>query len=126
VSKVDDVVAAYIKLRDKKTEMERKHKEELAPIKETMSKLENWLQRRLLEEGVESFKTSQGTAFLQSATSATVRDWDATFAWMQKNDEWSLLEARVNKTAVRDFVETNGEAPPGVEYSETIVTRVRR
>ena len=126
MTKVDDVVAAYIKLRDKKTALERKHKEELAPIKENMEKVENWLQRRLLEEGVQSFKTSQGTAFLQSSTSATVRDWDSTFAWIQANDEWSMLEARVNKTAVKDFVEANGEAPPGVEYSEHLVTRVRR
>ena len=124
--KVDDVVGAYVKLRDKKTEIERRHKEELAPIKENMEKLEAWLQRQLLTEGVESFKTQNGTAFLQTASSATVRDWDATLEFIREHDEWSLLEGRVSKTAVKDYIENNGEPPPGVNFNNTIVTRIRR
>lgn len=126
MTKPSDAIAAYIKLRDKKTEIERKQKEELAPIKDAMAKIEGWLQRHLLEEGGESLKTEFGTAFLQTATSATVRDWNATLDYIKDKDEWSLLEARVNKTAVKDFIASTGDAPPGVEFNETIVTRVRR
>lgn len=124
--KVDEAVAAYIGLRNKKEAMGKRHKEELAPIVDTMAKLENWLQKHLLEEGVDSMKTSEGTAFLQRATSATVKDWDNTLAFILENEDYSLLEARVNKTAVKDFIESNGEAPPGVNFTETIVTRVRK
>ncbi len=125
-TKVNQVVAAYVKLRDQKDEIKRRHKEELAPLNENMTKLERWLQKQLLDEGVESMKTDAGTAFLQTSSSVTVRDWPATLAWIQDNDEWSLLEARVNKTAVKDFLESTGEVPPGVNYSEDIETRVRR
>lgn len=125
-TKVDEVVAAYIQLRDCKEQITRKHKEELAPINEKMGKIEAWLQRHLQTEGVESMKTKAGTAFLQTASSATVRSWPETLAWVKANDEWSFLEARVNKTAVKDFIESQGEIPPGVDYKETIVTRVRR
>lgn len=124
--KVDEAVAAYIGLRNKKEAMGKRHKEELAPIVDTMAKLENWLQKHLLEEGVDSMKTSEGTAFLQRATSATVKDWDNTLAFILENEDYSLLEARVNKTAVKDFIESNGEAPPGVNFTEIIVTRVRK
>jgi hypothetical protein len=123
---VDDVVAAYVKLRDAKTEMARRHKDELEPICTGMEKLENWLQKRLLEQGADSFKTKHGTAFFQSATSATVKDWNATLDFILTNQEWSFLEARVNKTAVKDYIETTGDAPPGVDYKETLVVRVRR
>lgn len=124
--KVDDAVRAYIRLRDHKEEVGRRQKEELAPINEKMGKIEAWLQRELLREGVESFKTSAGTAFLQSTTSATVKDWTAVLDYIRKNEEWSLLEARVNKTAVKDFMESTGDVPPGVDFKSNQVTRVRR
>lgn len=124
--KVDDAIAAYIKLRDKKAVLEREHKEELAPIKEIMDKLEGWLQKQLLADGIESMKTNVGTAFLQTASSATVRDWNATLEYIKEADEWGLLESRVNKTAIKDFIANKGEPPPGVEFREIIVTRVRR
>lgn len=124
--KVDEVVAAYVKLRDIKEAKKRKHSEELAPINEKMQVIESWLQNHLQVEGVDSMKTKAGTAFLQTSSSATVKDWGATLDFVKQNDEWSFLEARVNKTAVKDFIASTGEVPPGVKYEETIVTRVRR
>lgn len=126
MEKVNKVIGAYIKLRDMKTDMERRHKEELAKIKEEMERIEMWLQRALLAEGAESIKTAEGTAFLQSATSATVKDWSAALDYIRDNNEWSLLEARVNKTAIKDFIESNGSPPPGIDFNTTLVTRVRR
>lgn len=125
-SKVDAVVAAYIKLRDSKEQLARKHKDELAPITEQMARLESWLQKHLLDAGVESMKTRAGTAFLQTATSATVRDWAATLDWIKDRDEWSFLEARVNKSAVKDYMESTGDVPPGIDFKSNVVTRVRR
>lgn len=122
----DEVIAAYIKLRDMKTEVTRRHKEELETINEKMGKLENWLQRELISQGVESFKTSAGTAFLKRVDSATVSDWEKTLAFIIDQEDWSLLEGRVNKKAVRDFIDGNGAPPPGVSYTETLVTQVRR
>jgi len=122
-----DAIELYIKLRDKKTEFERKHKEELAPIKEGMEKLENWLHRHMLEEGTDSVaKRGVGTAYLQRATSVTVKDWDAALDFIVKNNEWAFLEARVSKAAVRDYLEQKGELPPGVNYTEALVVRVNR
>lgn len=126
MSKVDEVVAAYVRLRDRKTEIQRRHKDELAPINEDMGKLEAWLQAQLLQQGVDSMKTKGGTAYLQTSSSATVKDWDATLEFIKQTNDWSFLEARVNKTAVKDYIENSGEVPPGVDYNETIVVRVRR
>ena len=123
---IDELVGLYIDLRDLKEKRKRKHSEELAPINEKMNEIENRLQQHLLDEGVDSMKTANGTAFLQNSNSATVKDWDATLAYIKENDEWSFLEARVNKTAVKDFIASTGEVPPGVEFTTTRVTRVRR
>lgn len=125
--RVDDAIAAYIKLRDKKAEMAERHKEEMGPISEGMTKLENWLHRQMLNTGVDSFKADGvGTAFLQTMSSVTVKDWTAALNSIREEEEWSLLEARVSKSAVKDYLENKGHLPPGVELSEAMVVRVRR
>ena len=123
---VDELVGIYIELRDFKDKLKRKHSGELSPVNEKMNEIENRLQQHLIEQGVDSMKTANGTAFLQNSNSATVKDWDVTLDYIKKNDEWSFLEARVNKTAVKDYIASTGEVPPGVEFTTTQVTRVRR
>lgn len=72
--KVEDVVAQYIKLRDKKAEITARHKEELAPYSEAMEKMEAWLLAQMQAVGADSFKTQHGTAFKASAASVTMAD----------------------------------------------------
>ena len=126
MANIAELVRGYIKARDKKGEMTKRHKEELVPINVIMLKIEGMLQRQLQEQNVDSMKTPAGTAYLQTVSSCTVKDWDETLKWIKENDEWAFLDARVNKTAVKDYMESEGDVPPGVDYSETIVTRVRR
>ncbi len=123
---IDDVIRGYVKLRDEKEDLERKHKEELAPVRERMQKIEAWLQNQLQEQGLTNFKGESGTAFLQEASSATVADWDATLDFIKKNGAWELLERRVSKTVVQDFIESTGDIPPGVSYKRETVVRIRR
>lgn len=123
---VSDVVRSYVKLRDKKTELKRKHSEELAPLNEKMAKIEGWLQRNLLEQGLQSQKTEEGTAYLSTETRATVKDRDAFFEWVIKNERWDFLENRVSKTVVKDYLEETGELVPGINYEASQVVRVRR
>lgn len=124
---VEQAIAAYIRLRDKKAEIEERQKEELVPIKNGMTKLENWLHAQMLKDGVDSMKKEGvGTAFLQRASSVTVKDWNAALDFIKESGEWSFLEARVSKTAVQDYLQEKGELPPGVEFKETMVVRVRR
>ena len=125
-AKIDKVIAGYIKLRDIKNAMVKQQKEQLEPITKQMTFIENYLQKYLLDANLQSVNSDQGTAFLQHVTSATVRDWPATLEFIRANDEWDFLEARVSKTAVKDYIEIQGVIPPGVEFAEAVVTRVRR
>lgn len=123
---LDRVIGGYVKLRDMKAALVKKQKEELALIQASMDKIENYLQKYLLEANLQSVNSDAGTAFLQHVASTTVRDWPAALDFIKANDEWSMLEARVSKTAVKDYLDEHGALPPGVEYTEAIVTRVRR
>lgn len=123
---VEDVIRGFVKLRDKKNEIKRRHSEELAPINEKMATLEAWLQRDLLNRKVQSQKTEAGTAYLSTDARATVKDRDAYLDFVRDKGMWDLLENRVSKTVVRDYLEETGEVVPGVHYEVTQVVRVRR
>ena len=123
---VEDVIRGFVKLRDKKNEIKRRHSEELAPINEKMATLEAWLQRDLLNRKVQSQKTEAGTAYLSTDARATVKDRDAYLDFVRDKGMWDLLENRVSKTVVRDYLEETGEVVPGVHYEVSQVVRVRR
>lgn len=124
---VDSVVAAYIKLRDHKDAIKARHQEELAPIKQNMDVMENWLHKQMLEQGAQNVKTKFGTAYRKKVVSIKVEDFEVTLDFIKEWELWDLLEARVSKTAVEDWMETHDkQVPPGVSYSETEVVQVRR
>ena len=123
---VDKVIKGYVMLRDKKNEMKKDQAEALRPITEKMTVLEGWLQRDLMARGVESEKTKEGTAFLSTVSSATVKDRDAFLAFVKENEMWDLLENRAAKSVVQDYLEETNEVVPGVNYQETKVVRIRR
>lgn len=123
---VDEVIAAYVKLRDKKAAIEAKAKEEVATVKEKMIKIETWLKAQADEQGVTGFKTEAGTAFITTTDFANVADWDAVVQWVKENDAYDLLERRVSKTAVRGYLEANSELPHGVNYGTKVEMNVRR
>ena len=73
---VDKVIAKYIDCRKTKDAIESEAKAKVSDIKEQMAKLEAWLKEKADQDGVDSFKTSNGTAFLTTTDFARVEDWD--------------------------------------------------
>jgi hypothetical protein len=123
---VDEVVAAYIKLRAKKDAMEAEVKAETKKIVEKMDKFEGWLKQQADAQGVTSFKTKHGTAFLKTTDYANVENWDAALAFVLDNKAFDLLNKAVSKVAVRGYIEANKAVPPGVNYGTKIEVEVRK
>ncbi len=123
---VDKVIGTYIKLRSQKEVIEANVKEQVADIKEKMAKLEAWIQAKSDETGVKSFKTDAGTAFMSTSDFASVGEWDAVLEFIKTNNAYDLLNKAVNKKAVREYLDANGEIPPGVNFGTKIGVSVRR
>lgn len=123
---VDQVLAAYLQLRARKEEITKRHKEELAPINDQMQKCLLWVQQKLQEQGLTNFKGSSGIAFLQTDTTVSVKDWDATLEWIKANEAWSVLEKRVSKSVVQDFIEAHNEVPPGLSVTSETCAHIRK
>jgi hypothetical protein len=123
---VDQVIAAYMTLRAKKDAIEGEVKTKVAEIKAKMDKLESWIKTQADEQGVTSFKTKHGTAFLTTTDYANVADWDSVLDFIKTNDAFEMLEKRVSKTAVRNYVENDKFVPPGVNYGTKLEVNVRK
>ena len=114
---IDEAIAAYLKLRNKKEAMEAELKQKTDSITKLMTKLEQFLMEECDKQGVDSFKTDSGTAFLKEADYASVEDWDAVLEFIEKNKAYEFLTKKVNKIPVREYIEENGGAlPPGMTY----------
>ena len=125
---INDVVGHYIKKRDDIREMMDRHKEELAPLKEELSRIENFFSDYLEKTGAENIKTKQGTVYRSTTYVASVEDWDATLGWILEdpNDRSAFLERRVSKGAVMDYMEQTDEPIPGVKIGSSVRINFRR
>ena len=126
MSRVDDIVAAYVRLRDQKAELKAQQAEALKPYDEALAKLEAEALRILSDTGVESMKTSAGTVYQSVAMSVTVQDKSAFMDYIKVHQAFDLLDVRANKTAVQDFVTENQDTPPGVVIRREMKVGFRR
>lgn len=126
MSRVDDIVAAYVRLRDQKAELKAQQAEAMKPYDEALAKLEAEALQILSDTGVESMKTSAGTVYKSVATSATVQDKSAFMDYIREHQAFDLLDVRANKTAVQDFVTENQDTPPGVVIRREMKVGFRR
>jgi hypothetical protein len=123
---VDDVVATYMKLRSQKEAIEAEVKDKVKGLKEKMEKLEAWIKEQADIQGVSSFKTKHGTAFLTTTDYANVAEWDAVLDFIRTQEAFDLLEKRVSKIAVRGYIEVNKAVPPGITYGTKLEVNIRK
>lgn len=123
---LSEIIEKYVALRDKKATLKAAYDTSVADIDAMLGKCEVFLLGKMQEQGVESYKTSFGTAYKQIRTSATVADWDSLLPFIQKNGLWNMLERRVSKVAVEEYKAANDDLPPGLNYRMEAVVNVRR
>lgn len=126
--KLDELVANYIKLRDKKSQLKKQYDEKVAKVDAVMDKMEAIILKTFQDSGIDSARTDAGTAYISTRTSATVASREEFLSWvLQDPDERSIfLENRVSKVAVEQFKAANDDLPPGVNFRSEIVVGVRR
>ena len=127
-SPLEQAVAEYIATRDAKSELEAKHKAELADLNERLERLDAFLLGNLQDLGVDSFKTGVGTVFTTQRMQAQVPDKGALTDYLRNNpDDIELLQTRISTTVLKDWMEKhNGATPPGVAARIERTVSVRR
>lgn len=123
---ISELVAGYIKLRDKKKLLESEHKARLAKLDDVMDQIEARLRQHFNETGAESVRTDEGTAYSSVRTSVRVADPEVFRSFVEANNAWAMLDARANKSAVEAYLEDRGELPPGLDVTRIQTVNIRR
>lgn len=124
---VDDYVAQYVKLRDFLKKETDAFDERLKPYNDAMKLFEAQLGQKMLDDGVESFKTEHGTAYKTSTMSVRIADKDSFVRYVIGEQAWGLVDFRPLKEGVKEFMDENGATPPpGVDITFVTNVRVRR
>lgn len=124
--KIGHYITQYVAIREKKAELDKAHKDKLAPLNKALEQLENLFQKTMDSTGLDSLNGDAGTAYPSTTSSVTVSDKEKFLDYVRQNDLWHLLDVRPAKTAVNAFVEEQEIAPPGVNYTTITKINVRK
>jgi len=102
---VDQLVAVYRKIRDAKNQMEERHKTELAELEEQLEMVSQQLLDVCQEQNVDSLRTPSGTVSRRVWTRYWTSDWDSMYQFMREHDAPFLLEQRIHKGNMQQFLE---------------------
>lgn len=122
---VNRVVAEYLRLRAAKKQLAERHALEMARLAEPMRERENILMQHLNQTGAESIRTEGGTVYKTTVLNARVSDWDSCLQFILSHNLQHMLEKRVSKLAVEEYLAAHGELPPGVAVSSVVNLNVR-
>jgi hypothetical protein len=125
-AKVEDRVAQYIRVRDAIKEANEKHEASIRPLVDLQNMLTGWLQTFMETAGADSIKTSNGTCYSTTRYTASLADPEVFMQFVKSNNQYDLLDRKANVTAVKDYVSTTGNLPPGVNLSAIKTVGVRR
>jgi hypothetical protein len=117
------LVKAYLTLRRKRDACRNLEKETIGK----MRVLQNAIYRKMIALGQDSFKAEGHLVYQSNLTSITMTDREEFFQFVEDNQAFDLLEARLNKEAVELYEQENdGALPPGVKKETILKLGVRK
>lgn len=121
------VTKAYTNIRAARNELRKEYEDKDKVLKENLTKLEALMLDHLDKNNVASVRTEAGTFYRQEEVTPQASDWNLVYEWIKDNDAWDLLERRLKKTFVKEYMEAHdGGIPPGVSTFREFVVRVRK
>ena len=109
---VDKLVNAYTKIRDKRSELSAKYKEEEGELREQQDKVKLALLEYCKEHEVDSVRTASGLFYRTVKQRYWTSDWESMHSFIMEHNLPEFFEKRLNQTHVRQFIEENPDLVP--------------
>ena len=109
---VEKLTKAYIKIRDKRSELSANFKEEDGKLAEKQDKIKRALLDYCKEQGVDSVRTPAGLFWRTIKQRYWTSDWESMHSFIMDNNVPEFFEKRLNQTNVRQFIEENPDLVP--------------
>lgn len=122
----EQITERYIALRNKKAEIVQRHKEELEPFVTHMDRLESMILEQMNTSGVTSYGTPAGTAYRAERTYYKTEDGEVLLDFLKANNLVHLLERKLSKDSIEEYVAQHGQLPPGVTCTTEVTVGFRK
>jgi hypothetical protein len=123
----EDLVSAYIGIRDQIAEVKRQADEEVANLTEHLDAISEKLLTLCKELDANSINTNKGTVIKSVKSKFWTNDWPSMYDFIRENSAFELLEKRLHQSNMKSFLEENPEAhPPGLNIERKYAITVRR
>ena len=124
---VDKLVNEYTKIRDKRSELTSKYKEEEGKLREQQDRVKLALLEYCKEHEVDSVRTASGLFYRTVKQRYWTSDWESMHKFIMDNEVPEFFEKRLNQTHVRQFIEENPDlVPAGLNVDSEYAISVRK
>ena len=124
---VEKLTKAYIKIRDKRSELSAKYKEEDGALADQQDKIKRALLDYGKEHGVDSVRTPAGLFYRTVKQRYWTNDWESMHKFIMEHNIPEFFEKRLNQTNVKQFIEENPDlVPAGLNVDSEYVVSVRK
>ena len=124
---VDKLVNAYTKIRDKRSELTSKYKEEEGKLREQQDRVKLALLEYCKEHEVDSVRTASGLFYRTVKQRYWTSDWESMHKFIMDNEVPEFFEKRLNQTHVRQFIKENPDlVPAGLNVDSEYAISVRK
>jgi hypothetical protein len=122
----DKVIAAFVMLRDKRSELKQEFEKVDKELEEKQQKCKIFLMRAMQAIGTTQLKGGDGTAYMEDEVKFSAADWPVIWAWIKEHNRFDMLEKRLGAKALKEFLDETGELPPAINmFAEKKIT-IRR
>lgn len=124
---VEDMVAAYRKIRSAISDKEEAHKAEIAALREQLDVVNDALLGICSSLQVDSLRTAAGTVSRRIDTRYWTTDWEEMYRFIKDHDAPFLLEQRIHKGNMKQFLADNPDLlPVGLQADSKFIISVRK
>ena len=110
---INELIEAKSQLKDNMAELNSQLKE----CNKKKDELDRELMMRLDEQGLSRTANDKASVSINADTVPEVVDWDALYAYVVDQQDFSLLQKRVSSAAYKELLKL-GEAIPGLQPRE--------
>ena len=119
----DQLAKVYVKIRDKRRELEK----QAAELKEQETTIGLELLEICKAQGAQTIRTAYGTISRRTNKNYWTSDWDSFFKFVKEHDAFSVMFRRINSESMAQFLEENPDLHPmGLNVDSEYAITVRR
>jgi len=123
---VDNVIVAYLKLRDQRAQLKKEYDDNDIIVKGKMEKLEIWLMQQMQTSNATQLGSPNGTAYQQTVMKGNCSDWTSFWGFLRETGRFDMMEKRVSVKTIQSYYEETGQLPPGINVNPELRVVVRK